>query len=294
MKIFYFSLIIALFSGCATTTSTSTITEETKETINIDGSPFLRMKWAHKVAFNAYMDPAKVSGNNSGPGFYDGSAGVAGVLAQVLIYSAINNSAQKNKYNTAQEMMNKSLSPYQDKLNAFVHSDLWEAVKSKELGFKTFQEGDNSGVTLYEATPEFILSPDEKAIMLVNQVKVFKSDNIEKPIYTNNFFVVSEPLANDDIASYWNDESSSKFVEVGSTLFADSIELALKDFNQELETTNEKKTFRYLFGQKKMYEHGQLINSSCNSVVMKNLRKFIYKVPATEPAYDCEHANKNT
>ena len=276
-KIYFCFFVLIFFTGCATTQTANKIDQQ-KEQIVIDSSPFLRMKWAQNVSFNAYMDPANILAGN-GAGHYDGSAGAAGVLAQILIHSAISSTSQKKGYESAQQSANEALSPYQNKLSSFLHSDLWEGVKSKDIGFKTYQEGDVSGVTVFHATPEFILSPDQRSIMVINQVDVYKSDTLDTPIYTNNFIVVSKTIDSEDIHEYWNDESERKFVEIGSSIFSDSIELAKKDFYKELVNSDKQKTFRYKFGKKKMYEHGQLINSSCSNTIMKNLRGYIYKIP---------------
>ena len=266
------------FSGCETTQKASTVNQQ-QEQIIIDSSPFLRMKWGQSVSFNAYMDPADVLGARNTPGFYDGSAGAAGLVAQLFIYSAISSATQKKQYKNAQKSANAALSPYTNKLSSFAHSDLWEAVKAKDIGFKTYQEGDLSGVTIFDSTPEFILSPDQRSIMLVNKVEVYKSDALQTPIYTNNFIVISEAIESEDMQSYWNDESKKRFVEIGSSIFSESVELAKKDFYKELAKTDKQKTFRYKFGQKKMYEHGALIESHCSNTVMKNLRGYIYKIP---------------
>jgi len=285
-KIFILNfLMIILITGCQTT---QTVNNIESEPVIVDSSPFLRMKWGHNASFNSYMDPAKIQGLNSGGAYYSGAGGAAGVLAQIFAHSLISSSAQKKQFEDAQKLANKSLSPYQTKISSFVHSDLWKGVKAKDLNFKTYQEGDTTGVTVFESTPEFILAPDHKAIMLINHVEVYKSNNFTNSIYTNSYIVISKPVVTDDVQSYWNDESEKGFIEISSSAFADSIELAINDFNNTLNPSETHKTFRYSFGDKKMYERGLLIKNTCSGTVLKNLRGYIYKIPSNNPDIDCE------
>lgn len=293
---FYFCFLSLVFLVGCTTTPTVSEVETQQDPIAVDPASFLRMKWAYNVSFNAYMDPTDAinDGSNAPGGYYyngGGSAGAAGVLAQIFIHSAIANSQQKTRYENLQKEANSTLTAYRDQLSKFSNSDLWDAVKSKDIGFKTFQEEDKSGVTVFEATPEFILSPDQKAIMLINQVEVFKSNDLKEAIYKNHFVVISEPIVSDDITSYWNNESPKGLAGVGADIFADSIELAKKDFNKELQVSDKQKTFRYTLGKKKMYEHGQLITDLCSNILMKNLRGYIYKIPVQKPSDHCDISN---
>jgi len=287
IKFYFYILVLAFIAGCSTTPQVGK-TEIEQEPIIIDPSPFLRMKWALNVPFNAYMDPADALKSDGGQIYYDGSAGAAGVLAQIFIHSAVANSQQKKRYENLQKDANTILAPYQNQLSKFSNSDLWQAVKSKDIGFKTYQEDNHTGVTVYEATPKFILSIDKTSMMVINKVDVFKSDDLENAIYTNSFVVISAPIQQDDIDTFWADQTSNHFIEIGASIFADSIELAEKDFNKELELTNKQKTFRYLLGKKKMYEHGQLIKDNCSNIIMKNLRGYIYKIPPQNVSTHCD------
>jgi len=285
-------LFLILFAGCATTPPVSE-TDIQQEPVVIDPAPFLRMQWANNVSFNAYMDPADaIKKEGSAPTYLYGDGGAGGVLAQLLIHSAISSSKQKSQYTALQKQANTALTEYQSQLSTFSNSDLWDGVKSKDIGFKTFQEGDESGVTIYEAEPEFVLSPDQRSLMLINKVEVFKSDDLETSIYTNSFVVISKPINTDNINAHWNNESSNGLIHAGASIFADSMELAKKDFNKEYGAPGKQKTFRYKLGKKRMYEHGQLIAENCSNVVMKNLRGYIYKLPIASSAENCEsHTN---
>lgn len=191
--------------------------------------------------------------------------------------------------NKLQEAADKELFPYQTVLASYNHRELMQSAlemtpaggRKRLVGFSE-TPGDDWFI---ESMPIFSFSPDQRAIILENNISIYPPGNWTAAVYKNIVKVVSQPKSETDIVSFWTTDNGKKLKEESAGLFAESLGIALSEAaNMANQNNNAHKTFRYFEGSTERMERGQLISEHCDRVVIKTLRGTPMSIPTRRDA----------
>lgn len=208
-----------------------------------------------------------------------------GFVAAVITHGLMNQSVRNSEKNKLQEDADKVLRPYQPALLSYSHKQLMQRGLEKMPvggGKKLVGHTETAGSDwTIESTPVFLMTQDQSAIILENSISIFAPGRKSDAVYHNPIRVVSQPKHETDLEGYWTAENGKRLKEESSSLFAESVEIALREaLNMENTNNNAHKTFRYLEGNVEKMERGQLISERCDRVVIKTLRGQPMSIPS--------------
>lgn len=274
-------LVCLLFAGCATSPAVPEINNETYN--EASKTLYIKMPWALPVKFSGELDLGNID-SVGGNGGYVSDYGLGGaVVAAQLIGQAIGTNSAKNKrYEAAKNEADKILEPYSEQLLKFDHGELWHGLDKSAFTSPVHAFSDNQdriNATIIEIKPEFILTQNQKALILENNVSVYNESTPDLILYQNRYIIVSDSVDNEVIGNYWSDEEYQPFKSVGLELFNASIQLVNKTINQSISAKEAQRTHRYLLGEQKQFERGSLVRESCDRLTIKNLHGHIVNAP---------------
>jgi hypothetical protein len=261
----------------------------------------LRLPQQDQVAFKGVLN---LDGAGQGPGamLYP-APGVAGLLVAIATHSALVNSSRNDEKSKIEIEADKVLLPYQDVLTGYGQRELLaSALPQTVFGHdrKVIGAEEAGGASwVVESTPVFYMTQDQSALVLENQVQIYKPGSTPKqPSYQNMVRVVSQMREHGDLSAYWHDNLGRELKTESASLMAMSLDIAL---NHAAEATAAPpaafRTFRYRQGKQEVVERAQLVNEQCGRSLLKTLRGWLMSVPllnrSVAPASSsCEAAGK--
>ncbi len=239
------------------------------------------------------LDSAGGTGN---AGMLYPAPNLIGFFAAVVTHSVINESAKSSQKTEMQVNADRFLVPYRETLLSFRQSELAKngldrtSIKgSRLLGFS--EKMTNEWVI--EAIPTFFVTPDENAIILDNAIKLSQVGADPSTAFTTVIRVISSPKSDATLSKFWMVESGAKIKEESVDLYAQSLEIALKEFHQKSGDDGiPYKTVRYRQGSVEKMERAKIVSASCNRMLIKTLRGHLMSVPAKAENADPADANK--
>ena len=252
----------------------------------------LRLPKEEKVIYRGALTSEGASvGGFAGP--YP-APNVAGFLAAIVTHAVIADSAQARQRQQAQENADRVLSHY-PVLKEFRHNELMqkglEKVSAGGAAKLVAAAEKPAAGWLIDSTPVFILTQDQRAIILDNAIVIYPPGAAETAAYQNVIRVVSRPQTGDDVFAFWSAGEGAALKEESAGLLAMSLDIALAEVTGTLGGENAaQKTFRYPEGGIERMERGQLVAERCDRLVIRNLRGWLMSIPARQPAPDCAGA----
>jgi hypothetical protein len=216
---------------------------------------------------------------------------VAGFLAAIVTHAVIADSAQARQRQQVQDQADRVLSYYQPVLKDYQYKELMQKGLEKvsaSRGGKLIDSSEKPAAGwLIESAPVFIMTQDQRAIILDNAIAIYAPDAAENAAYKNVIRVVSQPQTQEDVFAFWSADGGAALKRESAALLAASLDLALAEATGTLGSESPThKTFRYPEGSAERMERGQLVSEQCNRVVMRNLRGWLMSIPARQPAPD--------
>ncbi len=209
--------------------------------------------------------------------------GVVGLFAAVLTHAVIVNSVRGSEKSRIQVEADKVLVPYEETLSAWSTRDLVRQAleKSTAGGSRAMIEASTAeSGWVVESAPVFVLTQDQRALILENSIAVFAPGAAAAPVYQNLVRVVSAPQAGEEVAAEWNAEQGKRFKDVGADLLGRSYDLALQDMGRAAVADVPHRTYRFAEGGTERMERAQLVESRCEATVVRTLRGSLLAFPA--------------
>ena len=206
---------------------------------------------------------------------YLGDAGIEGLFVQILVHALVANEVKNKKQLEAQEQANQVLLPYSDLIEQGTHKNL---IKSALLHYpgddlKFSVSGDDiadGDYIVVETSPSYFISPDERSIVLRHQLKASLASAPDRIIFENLAQTASsQPY---QVIDGWFGDSDEDFHATTQRLYSVTFKALIKDLYGRLNEPSKEKTYKYHIGDERFYERASLIEETCQSQTIRNLR----------------------
>ena len=200
---------------------------------------------------------------------------VGGLIAAIITHALIVQSGRSSELQARQDAADKVLDPYRSELNRMTAAWLLDATRAR-LAPQTLALGEGLAVSML---PTFSMTPDRRAIVLDNAIRIQSADNSKAPRFEGMVRVVSAPREEQDPTPVWAADEGQVLRDEVASITAHSIELALT--RPDTTTAPVSRTQRFRLGSLEKMERGQLLFGGPCRVVLRNLRDWLMSVPVT-------------
>ena len=206
---------------------------------------------------------------------YWGNAGIEGLFAQILVHAMVSKEVRNIQELKAQEVTNRVLAPYYEQIEKITHKHLVRfALRNyprDALEFTMYGDDISDGdYIVVETSPAYFLSQDEKSIVLRHQLKAFLSSAPDQIVFENLAQTTSsQPYQGID---GWFGDSEEDFHATTQRLYSVTFKALIKDLYGRLNEPSKEKTYKYHIGDERFYERAGLIEETCTSQTIRNLR----------------------
>ena len=259
-------------AGYSTTIAAVQLSREAQE--NLPKQVQIKADMHSPAPFYGMPDLKKADGQ-PGSMMYWGDAGIEGLFVQILVHALVANEVKNKKQLEAQEQANQVLIPYNDLIEQGTHKNL---IKSALLHYprddlKFSVSGDDipdGDYIVVETAPSFFISPDERSIVLRHQLKASLASVPDQVIFENLAQTsTSQPYQGID---GWFGDSDEDFHATTQRLYSVTFKALIKDLYGRLNEPLKEKTYKYHIGDERFYERASLIEETCQSQTVRNLR----------------------
>lgn len=249
------------------------------------------------VPFRGVLSASHAGASQGKQVFYPGTD-FATFAAAVLVHGAMAHAERDRHQRAWQEASDQVLGRYRPILADFKHRDLMkQAIELTPWGgpkqMIDLTQVPNTG-WLVESSPLFSMTQDQRALVLVNAVRITRIGDA-LPAHDIVVHVVSRPRTDEDVGSSWEQRGGAGLKDESASLLAHSLLLALRDASSP--ASSEAGPFsmvRYREGEKEKMERAQVVAQPCDRQVARTLRGWLLSVPldatADGQAAACEPA----
>lgn len=296
--------VAALLLGCAVAPGTASAVAEPLSNpgglagtgVNDPGAPIrFQLTDATPVAFHGLAENADPG--QSGAMLYPGF-GVASLFAAIATHAVLIKTSESSERSKQQDAAEAVLTPFRPGLADVSLRTLLNRPAASDPVRRAFEILPDEEVTSpawrLELSPTFLLSKDQRALILEAQVKVQRQPDHEGSLpYANVIRVISAPredIATDTSAT---PEQVSHLIDDSSALLVQALEMlsrSLRDAEHPVQGARlEERTVRYKEGVKQRFERGVVLAESCDRVELRTLRGWLMSVPrqSTPTQADC-------
>lgn len=243
-----------------------------------------------KVAFHG-MGNMDQAGGGPGAMMYP-APGLAGFLVAVVAHSAIAEGSKNAEKRRIQETADLVLEPYRPLLDAWTTADLLQRAQALPGAVRAWvpANADATGADLLEIEPTFLLSPDQRALVLdaavVRRVAGAKPPEAGQP--THVVRVVSAPQPDGEPVALWSADDGARLKSTAAALLAESLQVVLaNDGVAAAQDTAQQRTWRYAEGGRQRFERALLVAQTCERQLLRTLRGALLSVPRAAGAEGC-------
>lgn len=222
------------------------------------------------------MPDLKMKDGKPGSMMYLGDAGIEGLFVQILVHALVANEVKNKKQLQAQQEADLVLAPYDEPIAQSTHQRL---VKFALLNYPrddlTFSvignEMPDRDYIVVETSPSFFVSQDKKSMVLRHQLKASLSSAPDEVIFENLAQTSSsQPYRG---IEGWFGDSDEAFQATTQRLYSVTFKALIKDLYGRLSNqASKEKTYKYYIGDERFYERASLIEETCQSQTIRNLR----------------------
>ena len=211
-----------------------------------------------------------------------GGLGVLGLLVGVATHAALVGGSRSSQETKMQLAADKVLDPYRPALAQFRLRDLQQralaATPSAAVAHLHEAKETPAGDVFVEVSPSFAMTPDSAALVLDETVVVRPSATADKGVQ-QVLRLISAPRPDADLRAAWNAEGGAALKATAAALMAESLDIALLQSRHPADDKAAFRTLRYGFGDRERMERGQLLEETCEHLVIRTLRGALLVVP---------------
>ncbi|SFD84650.1 hypothetical protein SAMN04489710_10733 [Paracidovorax konjaci] len=208
--------------------------------------------------------------------------GVAGLIVAIVTHGVIMSAAQKEQLAQKQREVDEKLAAYQPLLADFdtqrLLSDSFQDLASNEKEGARIADEKSAGL-IVESTPEFFVSLDERALVLINKVSVRPAGAGSDPVYQNIVKIVSDPIKGAEPQQAWVAENGRLLKRQATWLLSESIGISKSMAKHDAAAKGAEKTYRYSHGGIQKMERAKYISGDCKRTLVMTLRGTLLSVP---------------
>jgi hypothetical protein len=208
--------------------------------------------------------------------------GVIGLLVGVATHAAIVGGSRSSQESKLQVAADKVLDPYRASLGQFRIGDLEQRAvamtSSKAVAHLRDAKDTPPGEVFVQASPAFAMTVDSAALVLDETVVVRSSAGSDKGVQ-QIVRVISTPRGEEDLRATWSADNGAALKTTAASLMAQSLDIALRQSRHQGDDKAPFVTLRYAFGDQERMERGQLLEKTCDHLVMRTLRGALLVVP---------------
>lgn len=256
------------------------------------GEP-IRLRFADvtPVAFHGLAENADPG--QSGAAMLYPAVGVVGLLTAIATHAVLVKTSESSERSKQENAAEAVLDPFRAGLtDVSLRTLLNRPVTSNPVqhAFQILPDAEaTSPAWRLELSPTFLLSKDQRVLILETQVKAQRQPDREgAPPYANVIRVISAPredIATDTTAT---PEQLQHLIDDSSVLLTQALEMlsrSLRDAERPTQGARlEERTVRYKEGAKQRFERGVVLAESCDRVELRTLRGWLMSVPRQSPA----------
>jgi hypothetical protein len=133
---------------------------------------------------------------------------------------------------------------------------------------------------LVESLPVFAMTQDRRSLILDNAIIIRPAGKKKKEVsYQNVVRIVTTPRGDVDLVAAWNADDGRALRDEAARMYAESLDLALRDLDADPAAAPAFKTVRYREGDAERIERARPISDGCGRVLLRNLRGWLLSVP---------------
>ncbi|MAD89119.1 MAG: hypothetical protein CMK64_05400 [Pseudoalteromonas sp.] len=204
----------------------------------------------------------------------------AAALAQLFTHAAIASSLKEEKLRAQQDKANEAILP----LRNLANSIQLDSIIAENTFYSSELNPDNK--KLVNVKPIFFADSTmtNLSLKLVAWIDLPKSKKSKKAkkMYQNIIEVHAKPLTREERDVLLSD--SSELTLRLQKLFNSAVMSVQRDVSGEYSSPVAQQTLHILEGKKKEFVRGEVLEKSCESVVVKNLRNWIIHYPSAKVA----------
>ena len=217
--------------------------------------------------------------------------GLVGLLVGVATHAAIVGGTRSSQESTMQRNADKVVEPYHDALARFHTLELERRAlaltPSAAVAHLRDARDTPAGEAFVLAVPEFAMTADSAALVLDETVVLRPSAGSDKGVQ-QVVRVISAPRVEESPRDAWGADDGAALKATAAALMAESLDVALRQSRHPADDKAAFRTLRYRFGDSERMERAQLLEETCDHLVMRTLRGALLVVPhkagATLPA----------
>lgn len=279
-------------TGCSSTPKSILHQEATGIQFSQERPLKVQVDSQRSVAFMGYADKDDPASQAGAGVIYPGNT--AGVfLASVAVHALAANAVQNSAEQTIQTEANAVLADYLDYIADIEEGEIAHEVIKRlnteggyPFGIEAYSDNSNQKSWVAHVQPAYIMTQDQRQIMLRATILLSKSETPDQVEYQNVIDVVSPATQAIDPKEYWLEQDELR--RSAESLFYLSLSWMITDImTGQKDAASEQATFQYTFGGENFYERGNLLAQDCNYTTTRNLRGWIRMFPASA-VVECE------
>lgn len=208
--------------------------------------------------------------------------GIIGLLAGIATHAAVIGGVRSSQESKLQLAADKVVEPYHDALARFHARDLEQRAlaltPSSAVAHLRDAKDAPAGETFVLAVPEFAMTADSAALVLDETVVVRPADASDKGVQ-QVVRVISPPRVEQTPRDAWIADDGAALKATAAALMAESLDVALRHARRPADAGLAFRTLRYRFGDSERMERAQLLEETCDHLVMRTLRGALLVTP---------------
>jgi len=215
-----------------------------------------------------------------------GNLGFVGLLAAVATHAALIGGSRHSQESKLQLDADKVLEPYREVLAGLHLRGLQERALSLLPAGGRLRGADDvpAGELIVTALPAFALTPDASALVL-DEVVLIKESGAAEARIEQALRIVSPTRIESDPVAGWIADDGALLKSTATQMQAQALAIAFAQMDARAQpgaVADDKpamRTLRYALGHAEKMERAQLLEQSCDHLLMRNLRGAILSVP---------------
>jgi hypothetical protein len=234
------------------------------------------------VAFHGLVNMDN-AGLGSGTMLYPtGGLGLVGLLVGVATHAAIVGGSRSGQESAMQRSADKVIEPYHDSLARFHALELERRAlaltPTAAVAHLRDAKDAPAGEAFVLAVPEFAMTADSAALVLDETIVLRPSAGSDKGVQ-QVVRVISPPRVEENLRDAWSADDGAALKATAAALMAESLDVALRQSRHPADDKAAFRTLRYRFGDSERMERAQLLEETCDHLVMRTLRGALLVVP---------------